>query len=46
MHLNKLKVLKHGTSGSDSPENIDKKITHAWIQKEQPLVIRVLTIPR
>ena len=45
-HLNKLKGSKHGTSGSDSPEHIDKKITHAWIQKEQPLVIRVLTIPQ
>ena len=24
-HLNKLKALKHGTSGSDSPEHIDKQ---------------------
>ena len=45
-HLNKLKCSKHSTSGSDSPEHIDKKITHAWIQKEQPLVIRVSTIPQ
>ena len=45
-HLNKLKCSKHSTSGSDSPEHIDKKITHAWIQKEQPVVIRVSTIPQ